>query len=255
MALLTAPKSFATNPGAAAAGGDTTPGHVPEEVEVDGKRLPLLGLMEVLAVSRLIGDTDVLGGGGKNAGFAMERNVSGTTIAVRIVKIDPSESFNFDDPANQLMQSYNLRSRLPKLTDKRNCQFGNQQPLNIRWDTLSTRQQETFLITLSKGLKQLKDTDYLTRLIQRDGEFDQALAVVDEHIQEWLAYLEIQDEVYETELAAFAAGTDTAYSPALFGAAGGDSAGMGHAGAAATGATTDDGSAAGAAAAGAAGGR
>ncbi len=61
-------------------------GWVPQSALVDGEVVPILGLMEVLAVSRLLADTDVLGGGGNNAGFVVERDGNGRPIAVRVVK-------------------------------------------------------------------------------------------------------------------------------------------------------------------------
>ncbi len=63
-------------------------GWVPQSALVEGRVVPILGLMEVLAASRLVADTDVLGGGGTNAGFVVERDASrdGRPIAVRVVK-------------------------------------------------------------------------------------------------------------------------------------------------------------------------
>ena len=63
-------------------------GMIPEEVIVEATRVPLIGVVEILAASRLVGDTDVLGGGAKNAGFIIERNEQQQPVAVRAVKID-----------------------------------------------------------------------------------------------------------------------------------------------------------------------
>jgi len=182
-------------------------------------------LMEILAVSRLLGDTDVLGGGGGNAGFVIERNTAGRPIAVRAVKIDAGESFNFNGENNQLKESYNTRSRLPKLSDRKDCQFGNAQPTVIRWESLSLRQREQFITKLSCGLSQLREENYLRRLIHREGEFDQGVEgnrrimtdeVVDMLIEDWQEYLEIQSEVYAEELDA---ASELDYSPRQYGAA------------------------------------
>ena len=67
-------------------------GWVPQSVRLErgGVVVPILGLMEVLASSRLLADTDVLGGGGKNAGFVVERDGDdgrGRPRAVRVVKV------------------------------------------------------------------------------------------------------------------------------------------------------------------------
>ena len=88
--------------GAVAGGGDLPEGRpflacleegwVPQSVRLErgGVVVPILGLMEVLAASRLLADTDVLGGGGKNAGFVVERDGDdgrGRPLAVRVVKV------------------------------------------------------------------------------------------------------------------------------------------------------------------------
>jgi hypothetical protein len=63
-------------------------GFAPEYARVEGVVVPILGLMEVLAAARLLGDTDVLGGSGKNAGFVIERDEgSRRPVAVRVVKV------------------------------------------------------------------------------------------------------------------------------------------------------------------------
>ena len=74
-------------------------GWVPQSVRLDhGVVVPILGLMELLAASRLLADTDVLGGGGKNAGFVVEYDGAGggggggggggrRPLAVRVVKV------------------------------------------------------------------------------------------------------------------------------------------------------------------------
>ena len=63
-------------------------GFAPQYAQVEGVVVPIVGLMEVLAASRLLGDTDVLGGSGKNAGFVVERAAgSQQPVAVRIVKV------------------------------------------------------------------------------------------------------------------------------------------------------------------------
>jgi hypothetical protein len=80
-------------------------GRVPDYASIEGRRVPILGLMEVLAASRLVGDTDVLGGGAKNAGFVVESQ-DGQPIAVRVVKIDVGEAFNFTQ-YNQFTRYFN----------------------------------------------------------------------------------------------------------------------------------------------------
>ena len=178
-------------------------GHVPEHAMVNGKVVPILGLMEIMAVSRLLGDTDVLGGGGKNAGFVVERDGEGTPLAIRLVKIDAGESFNFDGADNQLIQSFNRRSRAQKLKDPKDLQFGNNQPINIKWDSLSAKQRRAFLETLKKGLGYLKKEANLDLLVKRKGEFDKAAppgkrllseAMINDFKEGWVDYMNIQSE-------------------------------------------------------------
>jgi hypothetical protein len=65
-------------------------GWVPQSARLDrGVVVPILGLMEVLAASRLLADSNVLGGGGRAAGFVVERDGDGRgrPLAVRVVKV------------------------------------------------------------------------------------------------------------------------------------------------------------------------
>ena len=64
-------------------------GWVPQSARVEGGVfVPILGLMEVLAASRLLADTDVLGGSATNdAGFVVKRDGDGHPLAVRVVKV------------------------------------------------------------------------------------------------------------------------------------------------------------------------
>jgi hypothetical protein len=149
-------------------------GRVPEYALIQGQRLPILGLMEVMAASRLLGDTDVLGGGGKNAGFVIEIN-GDQPVAVRITKIDAGESFNFDGANNQFMQSFNRKFRGNKLQDQKDMQFGNMQPKVIQWSKLLDQQQKRFLCALKRGYHALQNNALLDLLLFRKGLFDQAI--------------------------------------------------------------------------------
>ena len=209
-------------------------GRIPETVVVDGKAVPLVGMMEVLATSRLLADADVLGGGGKNAGFVIERDATGAPTAVRVVKIDAGESFNFYGVNNQFVQSLARRPAGIKLSDKRDIQFGNAQPMVVRWELLSPVQQQIFTQTLHKGLVYLKNPANLDLLIQRGGEFDKARedgrpllqpAMIEEFKSHWLGYMEDQElpEVYGSLLTSVeptpATAPVVAFAPQRFGAA------------------------------------
>ncbi len=149
-------------------------GVVPQYADIEGKTVPIIGLMEIMAVSRLLADTDVLGGGGNNTGYVVERQ-DGQPVAVRMVKIDAGEAFNFSGETNQFTQTFVPFSATQKLADPKDLQIGNQQPLTIQWKSLLPAQQKSFLATLKRGLDALSNTQLISFLIQRRGEFDRAI--------------------------------------------------------------------------------
>ena len=174
---------------------------LPEEAMVEGERIPIVGVMEILAASRLLGDTDVLGGSGKNAGFIIQRDSSGVPLEILAVKIDAGASFNFNGGDNQLARSFSPVYKTNILIDKKDIQFGNMQPAVVRWEALSQRQREAFMSTLEKGLDYLQDRAKLMRIVHRDGQFDAAFAAgaspfsvdkVAPFLDAWLDYLLIQ---------------------------------------------------------------
>ncbi len=61
----------------------------------DGQSVPLQGMIELLAIGRLLADIDLLGGIGCNAGFVWIRNEAQEIIGARVVKIDPGFAFSF----------------------------------------------------------------------------------------------------------------------------------------------------------------
>ena len=70
---------------------------LPEFILYEGRKLELLGLMEILAVSKLLSDTDCLGGDLSNVGFKIISDHQ--AIAV---KVDMGSSFNDSYDTNQL---------------------------------------------------------------------------------------------------------------------------------------------------------
>jgi hypothetical protein len=207
-------------------------GQVPDYASIDGHRIPILGLMEVLAASRLLGDTDVLGGGSKNAGFVVESQ-EGSPVAVRVVKIDAGASFNFDAEDNQFTQSFNARFRGRKLNDKKDLQFGNLQSKVIQWRKLLDDQKQRFLQALRQGYEALQNEHLLDFMIHRRGAFDEATPgrtllppkTVAEFKERWHEYMQDQmlPEVYGDEMAALPAAGMAAplapFNPKAIGAA------------------------------------
>lgn len=188
-------------------------GSIPQKVVVEGKKVPIVGLIELLAASRLLGDTDVLGGSADNAGFVIERDIRGVAIAVRAVKIDAGEAFSFDTkehPHNRLLQSFNSIAS-DKLEDKKDIQFANHRMVVIKWQLLSETQKHSFIAALKRGLSLLRKPGLMKLMIKRRGLFDKARGlskrlITDKMIKRLIkgfeANLTIQarDDVYGTEL-------------------------------------------------------
>lgn len=186
-------------------------GVLPVYVRIEERVVKLLGLVELLAVARVLGDTDVLGGRGDNAGFVMERGTDGQVTAVRVVKIDAGESFGFKADCNQLIRSFSPMDLPNKLKDKKDIQFANNMPVQVMWSSLLEEQKNTFLTTLKYCMSVVRRPRFLELMIRRKGLFDQARIgakklitdkMVHELIEGFHYYLEVQEkrEVYGSEL-------------------------------------------------------
>jgi hypothetical protein len=149
-------------------------GQVPEYALFDGKRLPILGLMEVLAASRLLADVDVLGPKAEHIGFVLESK-DGQPIALRVLKQGASKAFSWWDDHNQFMHSFNSIYRGNKLGDKKDIQFARFNREVIKWDKLSASQRLRFLTALKLGYETLKDEGLLDFMIRRDGVWSSVL--------------------------------------------------------------------------------
>jgi hypothetical protein len=191
-------------------------GIVPERVMIEGEELPINGLMTMLAVARVITDIDVLGGGGKNAGFTLNRDPeTGKVTGVQLQKIDPGFAFSFDADAN----AFNRRG--VRMTDQHDIQFGSGSSTHvIHWIELTPAQQNEFLAALDTMMTQLRNDAFMDYMIGRNGIFDQAGEGVwnRERIDFIKAELRINLErlsaVYNTELNAYhAANPPSAATP------------------------------------------
>ena len=203
---------------------DTTPklflacikdGFVPEYAEIDGQRVPILGLMELLAASRLLSDVDVFGNKATKAGFVVERNAEGIPIAVRVVKPDADRAFTFEEH-NQFSQYFNKRSLRPKLVDPRDLQFGAFQSAVIKWNNLTEPQRQRFLVALQAGYTNLQNDAVVDFMMTRGGALNtqrlKANLAKPERIasfkQEWRGYM--GDHFFEKN-------PDGSYKPAVYG--------------------------------------
>jgi hypothetical protein len=70
---------------------------LPEYILYEGRKMEILGLMNILAISKLISDTDCLGGDLSNVGFKI---ISDHQVIA--VKVDMGSSFNDSYDTNQL---------------------------------------------------------------------------------------------------------------------------------------------------------
>ena len=156
--------------------------HLPETVFIDGQDVPLMGLIDILAVSRLLADSDVLGGKGDNAGILVYRDAQGHPIVAKAVKIDPGFAFNFRGHENRFQRTrlYQLAAfakgeafvpEADMLRNLQDIQFGNNHPVNIQWTSLSAQQQCDFLLALNRGSLALGEGTMIEMLLLRGGAF------------------------------------------------------------------------------------
>ena len=160
----------------------TTHQHLPETVLIDGQDVPLIGLIDILAVSRLLADSDVLGGKGDNAGILVYRDPNGQPVVAKAVKIDPGFAFNFRGHENRFQRTrlYQLAAfakgeafvpEADMLRNLQDIQFGNNHPVNIQWTSLSAQQQCDFLLALNRGSLALGEGTMIEILLLRGGAF------------------------------------------------------------------------------------
>jgi U-box domain len=155
---------------------------VPETVFVDGVDVPLIGLMEILAVSRLLADSDVLGGKGDNAGIILYCDAQGHPVVARAVKIDPGFAFNFRGHENRFQRTRAAQfvalgegeAFVPEgdmLKDLKDIQFGNNHLVNIEWQTLSDTQRQDFFLSFQHAELAFGEGTMVEMLLLRGGAF------------------------------------------------------------------------------------
>ena len=153
----------------------------PERIVIKKDRkpleVPLIGMVELLAVGRCLADVDLLGGGGKNAGFVCIKE-QGETVA-KAVKIDPGYAFCFTT-TNQKDSCENVVINTEKklgftryhLEDLKDIQTSPSNPdVFIHWRCLTDFQQKSFLETLLHIERYVKSDRVLDFLFFRDGQF------------------------------------------------------------------------------------
>ena len=168
---------------------------------VDDHEVPVKGIMQILAVSRLMGDTDCLGGGFKNAGFIVQKGTDGVPVAVLAVKIDTGFSFNFRGAENIYYQSNHPMFDGRKLVDMRDIQFGNTQDYEIQFKCLLPEQERVFLKVFHAGMQRLREKHVMRNLLWQNGQFNKDKPrvkeiQVDRVENTWLQYLSYLSKDY-----------------------------------------------------------
>ncbi len=152
----------------------------PEYLSINGNIMRLVGLMEILAISRLVHDTDTLGEEFGNLGIKIIKDNSGELVA-KAVKIDPGSSF-CQDEWNLFLNSINSdKINATKgedelnfkfiLRDLRDIQYSNNRS-RFEWKHLTDIQKKEFLTALGLGINILRNTIILDFLIYREGKFN-----------------------------------------------------------------------------------
>jgi hypothetical protein len=96
-----------------------------------------------------------------------------------MVQVGADEAFKFTEQYNRFFMTFNQRARADqKLADPRDLQFGNAQPVTIRWALLAAGQRRAFLRTLLRGVEFLRDPAVVEFVVRRRGEFDGAANAV-----------------------------------------------------------------------------
>ena len=171
---------------------------------IDGHNVPVQGIMAILAVSRLLGDTDCLGGGFKNSGFVVQKGPDDAPVSVLCVKIDTGFSFNFTGAENVYTQSF-ISFTKRKLGDMCDIQFGNNQTYEIEFKCLLPEQKRMFLEVFHIGMKRLQSDHcrIMNDLLWQDGHFNRGKSrvkhvEVKQNVDEWLRYLKVLSKTYES---------------------------------------------------------
>lgn len=175
----------------------------------EGREVPLKGLMALLAVGRVIADTDIIGGSGGNAGFIWVRDPAGEIIAAQAVKIDPGMAFNFgeEDESNWAANTYHRRRVGTTLTDIKDLQIAQQYgSITVHWEAMTSAQKTEFLLTFYHASRAVHSDELVRYLFHRDGCFDRGETeqnpevVANQFQQRLISWLKIQNQIYGKEM-------------------------------------------------------
>lgn len=177
-----------------------------------GQTVPLYGLIEIIAVGRVLADTDLLGGMCDNAGFVWTSD-NGKIVSAHAVKIDPGKAFQFSSHpqnsvptiSNWVLNTHEGFLNGKKLGSLKDIQIAqNYEPITLYWDSLTSAQQNTFLGILFNSSRYLQSPNILNYLFYREGNFQHLPQEIAQTFQdEMKEWLELQLKIYSTELQAF----------------------------------------------------
>ena len=172
----------------------------------EGTLVPLHGLIGLLAVGRIIADTDVIGGDGGNAGFKWVYDDHGTIVGAQTVKIDPGYAFQFKTAANWLFNKLQNKQG-PKLDDDRDIQIANNhQGVTIKWESMSSEQKDAFLSSLQNCGRYLSE-EVLSFLFYREGRFrDMPARVAQQMTSDFREWAALQLRIFGEEVSVFKRG-------------------------------------------------
>jgi hypothetical protein len=184
----------------------------PEKIlSPEQKLVPLHGFVGLLAVARILADTDVIGGGGGNAGVQWIRE-NGIVVAAQVVKIDPGYAFQFtqgQEGGYNWILNTRQKTNGYHLADCKDLQIANnQQGITIYWEKLLPHQREQFIATLLNCRRYLEPA-ILRFLFYREGRFNRnstealTLELADRMVTEMQNWGQIQLEIYAEQIAAF----------------------------------------------------
>ena len=90
------------------------------------------------------------------------------TTAAPLLQVDAGEAFSFNEAYNRFNMTLNpMAPAARKLADPRDLQFGNQQPVTIRWALLAAGQRRACLRTLLRGVAFLRDPAVVEFVVTR----------------------------------------------------------------------------------------
>lgn len=175
----------------------------------EGEEVPLIGMMEMIAVGRILADTDVLGGRCDNAGFIWIKEGK-KIIRAETYKIDPGCAFNFfhDErdslpSTNWVINTHHQLADGKMLKNLKDLQVAQHYlPNTIFWESLLPEQKEIFLSILNHVSQYIQEKELIDFLFSRNGKLteefpEQVCYKLAEGMKQWILF---QLKIYRDDL-------------------------------------------------------